>query len=432
MPERESVVQQALGLLAGLRAAQEKGWVNQFLQEYGMSSSEGMALLSLAEAFLRVPDPETADQLISDKIGEGDWRAHSGKSNSLLVNSATWGLLIGRAMVEDEQGSTVLRRLINRTGEPFVRIGVGAAMRLMGEVFVMGRTIEEAIERMRSPKNNGFKASFDMLGEAARTFDDAEHYYAAYREAIQAVGREGEARHSISVKLSALHPRYEASQSFRCVPALSERLEALAVEAAKRTVALTVDAEESQRLMLSLDIIEKVARGPKLSGWEGLGMAVQASSKRPRLVCGGRTALARQPGYRASATFRCGPAASGRLGAVAVEAGERNGALSGDSEESQGLVVGLGINETGATRSKPSGLGGLGKAGQAYLERARAVCGWANALGRETGKRMSIRLVKGAYWDSEIKYTQERGESDYTPFTRKAATDVYYLACARA
>src|SRR3546814_787161 len=251
IPERESVVQQALGLLAGLRAAQEKGWVNQFLQEYGMSSSEGMALLSLAEAFLRVPDPETADQLISDKIGEGDWRAHSGKSNSLLVNSAAWGLLIGRAMVEDEKGSTVLRRLINRTGEPFVRIGVGAAMRLMGEVFVMGRTIEEAIERMRSPKNNGFKASFDMLGEAARTFDDAEHYYAAYREAIQAVGREGEAGHSISVKLSALHPRYEASQSFRCVPALSERLEALAVEAAKRNVALTVDAEESQRLMLS-------------------------------------------------------------------------------------------------------------------------------------------------------------------------------------
>src|SRR3546814_6963252 len=135
-----------------------------------------------------------------------------------------------------------------------------------------------AIERMRSPKNNGFKASFDMLGEAARTFDDAEHYYAAYREAIQAVGREGEAGHSISVKLSALHPRYEASQSFRCVPALSERLEALAVEAAKRSVALTVDADESQRLMLSLDIIEAVARGAKLTGWAGLGIAVQAYS----------------------------------------------------------------------------------------------------------------------------------------------------------
>jgi RHH-type proline utilization regulon transcriptional repressor/proline dehydrogenase/delta 1-pyrroline-5-carboxylate dehydrogenase len=340
--ERERVVQTALGLLADLRAAQSSGWVNQFLQEYRLNSSEGVALLSLAEAFLRVPDPETADQLIADKFGDADWKAHAGQSSSKLVNTATWGLIVGKALVSEGGQGGVLRRLIARAGEPFVRQAVGAAMRMMGEVFVMGRTIDEAMRRMRKPEHRGFTASFDMLGEAARTFPDGQRYFDAYMGAIDAVGADPAAGHSISVKLSALHPRYEVPQWERCVPALTEMLEALAVRAADKGIALTVDAEESERLEMSLDIIAAVARLPRLKGWDGYGMAVQA-----------------------------------------------------------------------------------------YGKRCRAVIGWADALGQETGRRMNVRLVKGAYWDSEIKRTQEAGLSDYPLFTRKAATDVSYLACAK-
>ncbi|PVX30412.1 L-glutamate gamma-semialdehyde dehydrogenase [Sphingomonas pokkalii] len=334
---RERVMDHALALLADLRAAQNRGWVNQFLQEYRLNSSEGVALLSLAEAFLRVPDPETADLLIADKIGDADWKAHSGKSNSVLVNSATWGLMLGRALVGDEK-TGALRRLISRAGEPFVRQAVGAAMKRMGEVFVMGRTIDEAMKRMKKPENKGFTASFDMLGEAARTKADAERYFQAYFEAIRAVGRDPKAGHSISVKLSALHPRYEVAQYDRCVPELTDMLAQLASESAAQGIPLTVDAEESERLEMSLDIIGSVARRPELRGWTGFGMAVQA-----------------------------------------------------------------------------------------YGKRARSVIGWADDLGRP----MHVRLVKGAYWDSEIKRTQVEGLVDYPLFTRKAATDVSYLACAR-
>ncbi|MDG5489806.1 bifunctional proline dehydrogenase/L-glutamate gamma-semialdehyde dehydrogenase PutA [Sphingomonas sp. BGYR3] len=334
---RGRIVAEASGLIAELRAAQTRGWVNQFLQEYRLNSSEGVALLSLAEAFLRVPDPETADLLIADKLGDADWRAHAGKSNSALVNSATWGLVMGRALVGEGEGGP-LRRLLSRAGEPFVRQAVGAAMKMMGEVFVMGRTIDEAMRRMKRPENNGFTASFDMLGEAARTAEDAERYFAAYGQAIRAVGADPAAGHSVSVKLSALHPRYEVAQWERCVPELTAMLAELAAEAARLNIALTVDAEESERLEMSLAIIGDVARRPALSGWDGFGMAVQA-----------------------------------------------------------------------------------------YSKRARAVIGWADALGRP----MNVRLVKGAYWDSEIKRTQVEGLSDYPLFTRKAATDVSYLACAR-
>ena len=340
--EREGAVQVALGLLADLRAAQSSGWVNQFLQQYRLNSSEGVALLSLAEAFLRVPDPETADLLIADKLGEADWKAHAGASSSKLVNTATWGLIVGKALVSESGQGGVLRRLIARAGEPFVRQAVGAAMRMMGEVFVMGRTIDEAMRRMKKPENRGFTASFDMLGEAARTFPDGGRYFEAYAKAIEAVGSDPAAGHSISVKLSALHPRYEVPQWDRCVPALTEMLEALCIQAADKGIALTVDAEESERLEMSLEIIEAVARLPRLKGWDGYGMAVQA-----------------------------------------------------------------------------------------YGKRARAVIGWADALGQDTGRRMNVRLVKGAYWDSEIKRTQEAGLSDYPLFTRKAATDVSYLACAK-
>jgi RHH-type proline utilization regulon transcriptional repressor/proline dehydrogenase/delta 1-pyrroline-5-carboxylate dehydrogenase len=339
---RGRVEKRALAMLGALRAAQSKGWVNQFLQEYRLNTQEGVALLSLAEAFLRVPDPETADSLIADKLGEGDWRTHKGKSNSTLVNSATWGLVIGRALTAESEQASAIKRLIARAGEPFVRQGVGAAMRMMGEIFVMGRNIGEAIERMRKRDHAGFTASFDMLGEAARTFPDAERYYKSYEDAIQAVGRAAGEGHSISVKLSALHPRYEVAQYESCVPYLVERVEALAALAAKLGIPFTIDAEETERLEMSLDIIAAVAGLPALKGWDGLGMAIQA-----------------------------------------------------------------------------------------YGKRARPTVAWADALGARTGRRIAARLVKGAYWDTEIKRTQEQGLSDYPLFTRKAATDVSYLACAR-
>lgn len=339
--EREAIVGHARGLLAELRAAQTDGWVNQFLQEYRLGTEEGTALLSLAEAFLRVPDADTADLLIADKLGDANWRAHSGKSASTLVNSATWGLVLGKAMVGDE-GKGILRKLVARAGEPFVRQAVGAAMRLMGQVFVMGRTIDEAIKRMDAAENSGFTASFDMLGEAARTRADAERYFEAYQGAIAAVGANPARGHSVSVKLSALHPRYETAKAASCVPELSAMLVNLARQAAKAGVQLTVDAEEAARLEMSLDIIEAAARDPQLKGWDGLGMAVQA-----------------------------------------------------------------------------------------YSKRARPVLAWADALGRDTGRIMQVRLVKGAYWDSEIKWAQERGLSDYPLFTRKPSTDVSYLACAK-
>jgi RHH-type proline utilization regulon transcriptional repressor/proline dehydrogenase/delta 1-pyrroline-5-carboxylate dehydrogenase len=339
---RRRVENRALAMLGELRAAQSSGWVNQFLQEYRLNTSEGIALLSLAEAFLRVPDPETADQLIADKLGNADWRSHKGKSHSTLVNSATWGLVIGRALVSETEQASALKRLLSRAGEPFVRQAVGAAMRLMGEIFVMGRTIEEAIRRMEKRENSGFTASFDMLGEAARTFPDAERYFRSYEGAIRAVGKVAKRGHSISVKLSALHPRYEVAQYERCVPSLIEQVEALAVLAKQSGIAFTIDAEESERLEMSLDIIETVAGLASLKGWDGLGMAVQA-----------------------------------------------------------------------------------------YGKRCRPTIAWADAIGASTGRRIAVRLVKGAYWDSEIKRTQEQGLSDYPLFTRKASTDVSYLACAR-
>jgi RHH-type proline utilization regulon transcriptional repressor/proline dehydrogenase/delta 1-pyrroline-5-carboxylate dehydrogenase len=339
---RRRVENRALAMLGELRAAQSSGWVNQFLQEYRLNTSEGIALLSLAEAFLRVPDPETADQLIADKLGNADWRSHKGKSHSTLVNSATWGLVIGRALVSESEQASALKRLLSRAGEPFVRQAVGAAMRLMGEIFVMGRTIDEAIRRMEKKENAGFTASFDMLGEAARTFPDAQRYFRSYEGAIRAVGKVADRGHSISVKLSALHPRYEVTQYERCVPSLIEQVEALALLAKQSGIAFTIDAEESERLEMSLDIIETVAGLSSLKGWDGLGMAVQA-----------------------------------------------------------------------------------------YGKRCRPTVAWADSIGAATGRRIAVRLVKGAYWDSEIKRTQEQGLADYPLFTRKASTDVSYLACAK-
>jgi len=339
------VFAQASRLLAELRAPGRAGWIDQFLREYSLSSDEGAALLGLAEAYLRVPDAGTADALIKDKLIKGDWRAHLGGAESALVNSATLGLILAQSLAEAPAGT--VRGLIARMGEPAVRAAVAGAMQTMGQAFVLGRDIDEALRRADRGANRAFRYSFDMLGEGARTVPDAEEYLRSYSEAIRALGRSGGgsdvfARDSVSVKLSALHPRYEPFQAGRAVPELTDRLVALARIAQAGGVGLTVDAEESERLEMSLDIIEGAARHPDLAGWDGLGLAIQA-----------------------------------------------------------------------------------------YQRRAPAVIAWADALAEASGRRLMVRLVKGAYWDSEIKRAQERGLSDYPVFTRKSGTDVSYLACAR-
>ncbi|MDP1632757.1 MAG: bifunctional proline dehydrogenase/L-glutamate gamma-semialdehyde dehydrogenase PutA [Caulobacter sp.] len=345
--DRAAVERQARVLLADLRKAGSDGWVERFLQEYSLTTAEGVALLSLAEAYLRVPDPLTAAELVRDKLGGADWAAHAGQSGSALVNSATLGLILARGLMDDDAGT--LTRLVGRLGEPAILKAVAAAMQMMGEAFVLGRSIQEALKRADRGGAAAFRHSFDMLGEAARTMADANRYLAAYLDAIAAVGTDaggrGEmaARDSVSVKLSALHPRYETAQAETAVPELIARGLILARAARDQGIGLTIDAEEAERLEMSLDIIEALARAPDLADWDGLGMAIQA-----------------------------------------------------------------------------------------YQRRAPAVVAWADALGRATGRRLTVRLVKGAYWDSEIKRGQERGLADYPVFTRKAATDVSYLACARA
>jgi RHH-type transcriptional regulator, proline utilization regulon repressor / proline dehydrogenase / delta 1-pyrroline-5-carboxylate dehydrogenase len=348
--ERDRAVIIGKQLLASVRAADRQGWVEKFLQQYRLDTDEGVALLSLAEAYLRVPDAGTAEALIRDKLGGADWKAHMAKSDSLLVNSATFGLLLTQAVMgEDQPQAGVLRRLIARTSEPFVRTAVAAAMRIMGEQFVLGRTIDEALSEARSKDNRAFRYSFDMLGEAARTHADAERYYESYIAAVDAVGKKADAkepilaRNSVSVKLSALHPRYEEAHAATCLSPLFDKILHLAERAKAAGIGLTIDAEETDRLELSLDLIERIAAAPSLKDWDGLGMAVQG-----------------------------------------------------------------------------------------YQKRARAMIDWCEALGAATQRRLTVRLVKGAYWDSEIKRCQERGLTDYPVFTRKPATDVSYLACAKA
>lgn len=316
--------------------------VEQFMQEYDLSSEEGIALLSLAEAYLRVPDDVTATALIHDKITSANWESHLKASPSLVVNSATFGLVIAKALEADNAGP--VKRLLSRVGEPVVRFAVGRVMQMMGSQFVLGRTIDEALKRADS---DGVLCSFDMLGEASRTAQDARRYLDAYAQAIAATGRVGGNkplmdRHSISVKLSALNPRYEEAHAERVVPALVEDILLLARAAKEQGIGLTIDAEEADRLEISLDVIAALAAHPDLAGWNGLGMVIQA-----------------------------------------------------------------------------------------YQKRASAVIEWVDALAAETGRKMPVRLVKGAYWDTEIKHAQEQGLAGYPVFTRKEATDTSYLACAR-
>jgi RHH-type proline utilization regulon transcriptional repressor/proline dehydrogenase/delta 1-pyrroline-5-carboxylate dehydrogenase len=329
-----------------------KSGLDAFLRKYDLSSQEGVILMCLAEALLRIPDDDTADRLIADKIRAGDWESHLGDSESLFVNASTWGLLLTGRMValdDDERGTPgrFVSRLITRMGEPMVRAAMRQAMRIMGHQFVMGRSIEDALERSLKGESARYRHSFDMLGEAALTVPDADRYLASYREAIETVGRAiapgtpAEAAASISVKLSALHPRYERSNRGDVLAELGPRLIELGRAASDRGVALTVDAEESERLELSLELVEAVCRAPELAGWHGFGLAVQA-----------------------------------------------------------------------------------------YQKRGAAVIDWLTSVAAESRRRLNVRLVKGAYWDSEIKRAQERGFDSYPVYTRKCNTDVAYLALA--
>ena len=347
------IAAQARRLVEGVRRDRVgKGGLDAFLHEYGLSTQEGVALMCIAEALLRVPDAETQDRLIRDKLTGADWDRHLGASESLFVNASTWALMLtGRVVrMSDFEGRTVgavLGRLVARVGEPVIREAVLQAMRIMGRQFVMGRTIDEALDRARTLEARGYRYSYDMLGEAARTMRDADRYMDAYRRAIAAIGRAAAGRGivagpGISVKLSALHPRYELAQADRVMNELAPRLLALCQDAKAHAIGLNVDAEEADRLELSLDVIEAVSAEPALAGWDGLGVVVQA-----------------------------------------------------------------------------------------YQKRAPYMLDFLADMARRHKRRLMLRLVKGAYWDSEIKKSQERGLAGYPVFTRKVSTDLSYLACAR-
>jgi RHH-type proline utilization regulon transcriptional repressor/proline dehydrogenase/delta 1-pyrroline-5-carboxylate dehydrogenase len=337
-------------LIETLRARPTPGLVQGLMREYDLSSQEGVALMCLAEAMLRIPDGATRDALIADKIGGGGWRAHLGRSPSPFVNAATWGLLITGQLtgtVDDAGLSATLTHLIARSGAPIIRAGVDAAMRVFGEQFVCGETIEAALANARRLEARGYRYSYDMLGEAAVTAEDAERYLASYEAALHAIGAASNGRGvfegpGLSVKLSALHPRYARAQRRRAMEELYPRLKRLALMAREANVGVAIDAEESERLDLSLDLFERLCRDSALDGWNGVGLVVQA-----------------------------------------------------------------------------------------YQKRAYFVCDWLIALARATKQRIMTRLVKGAYWDSEIKRAQVDGLEGFPVFTRKIHTDVSYVACAR-
>lgn len=348
---RAAVLNDAIGLVESARKSQKRqGVVESFLQEFSLGTREGLALMCLAEALLRTPDADTRDRLIAEKIGSADWASHMGQSDSLFVNASTWGLMLTGKLVDvdDEARSDLpnfLKRLVGRLGEPVIRQAVATAVKIMGEQFVVGRTIDAALKR--SDREN-WLCSFDMLGEGARTAADAERYEKIYADAIEAVGKtakgEGPERgHGVSVKLSALSPRYQAVQEDRVWEELYPRILRLALIAAKYDINYTIDAEEADRLALSLKLLERLAREPALGDWQGLGLAVQAYQKR--------------------------------------------------------------TTETVAKLAE---------------------------LAKSSGRRLMVRLVKGAYWDTEIKLAQVNGRTDYPVFTTKPATDLNYLVCAKA
>lgn len=343
----------ATSLVEAVRAqSANEGGIDAFLQQYDLSSEEGVLLMCVAEALLRIPDADTADKLIADKITAARWEDHLGASDSLFVNASTWGLMLTGQILkldDDSKGNPAkyLGKVASRAGEPVVRGAMRQAMRIMGHQFVMGRNIGEALKRAQKGDNRHFRYSFDMLGEAALTQKDAERYFASYGQAIEKIGASNKgddifSAPSISVKLSALHPRYQFTQHGQVMRGLVPMLSDLALKARDAGIALTVDAEEADRLELSLDVFAAVFKDRRLDNYNGFGLAVQA-----------------------------------------------------------------------------------------YQRRATDVLQYVAGLAAQQGRRIPVRLVKGAYWDTEIKRAQEQGLSSYPVFTRKSHTDVSYLACAR-
>ena len=349
-------IRETATLLVGAvrRETTKASGIDAFLQQYDLSSEEGVLLMCIAEALLRIPDAHTADKLIADKITSARWQDHLGESDSLFVNASTWGLMLtGQLLQLDEVVKVnpvrLLGKLASRAGEPVVRTAMRQAMRIMGHQFVMGRTIDEALKRSVKKDNKAYRHSFDMLGEAALTHTDAERYFDAYRDAIRSIGAGPQApapdifsAASISVKLSALHPRYSYMQQERVMTELVPRVTELVMQAKDSGVGLTIDAEEADRLEISLQIFASVYKDSAIGDYEGLGLAVQT-----------------------------------------------------------------------------------------YQRRARDVIRFLADLASDVGRRIPVRMVKGAYWDTEIKHGQELGLSSYPVFTRKAYTDISYLACAR-
>ncbi|MCI5078333.1 bifunctional proline dehydrogenase/L-glutamate gamma-semialdehyde dehydrogenase PutA [Oricola sp.] len=347
---RERAVARAAALVKAIRADKRPGLMEVFLAEYGLSTEEGVALMCLAEALLRVPDADTIDELIEDKIAPSQWGRHLGHSNSSLVNASTWALMLtGKVLDADRSRGVagVLRGAVKRLGEPVIRTAVRQAMKELGSQFVLGETIQAAMQRGAAMEAKGYSYSYDMLGEAALTGDDAKAYFDAYAAAIKAIAArcrfdDIRCNPGISVKLSALHPRYEVAQHDRVMAELVPRVAELAAMAAEARMGFNIDAEEADRLDLSLDVIEAVLADPRLAGWDGFGVVVQA-----------------------------------------------------------------------------------------YGKRAAPVIDWLHALAEKHDRRIMVRLVKGAYWDTEIKRAQIDGVEDFPVFTRKTASDVSYIACAK-
>lgn len=350
---RTSAWERARQMVVNIRKEQVgKGGVDALLNEFALSTEEGVVLMCLAEALLRVPDKSTQDSLIRDKLADGDWGSHIGNSDSLFVNASSWGLLMTGKLVNysdkmKKQNFGLLKRTVGRLGEPVIRQAVRTAMGIMGNQFVMGRTIDEALERATDTEAKGYTYSYDMLGEGARTMQDADRYFNSYVEAIESIGKAAanrgpEKSPGISIKLSAIHPRYEFSHRERVIAEIIPRLKDLAMRAKFYNIGFTVDAEEADRLDISLDIIEAVFLDNDLDGWEGFGIAVQA-----------------------------------------------------------------------------------------YQKRAIFVMDWLSDITEKAGRKMMVRLVKGAYWDTEVKVSQLEGYTDFPVFSRKPSTDVSYQACAK-
>ena len=346
---RARIVKRATRLVEGLRGDDRPGLMEVFLAEYGLSTDEGVALMCLAEALLRVPDNETIDDLIEDKIAPSSWGTHLGRSSSSLVNASTWALMLTGKVLDDQASEGVnglLHGAVKRLGEPVIRTAVKRAMKEMGNQFVLGETIDKAMKRGVGMEEKGFTYSYDMLGEAALTEQDADGFFKSYWASIEKLSKRSKSKDirenpGISIKLSALHPRYEVGQKERVLRELTARTKALCVLAKKSNIGLNIDAEEADRLDLSLDIIETVLRDEDLKGWDGFGVVVQA-----------------------------------------------------------------------------------------YGKRASAVIDWLYQLANDIDRKIMVRLVKGAYWDTEIKRAQVEGLAGFPVFTRKAATDISFMCCA--